>query len=66
MAAFDVPDTRGTLQLLHSLCQPSCAQYVPSAVCLFKKSQEERRGMDFGVRQTWVQILNFLLISYVA
>ena len=63
MAAFDVPDTRGTLQLLHALCQPSYAQYVPHAVCLFKRSQVERRGMDFGVWQILVQILNFLLAS---
>lgn len=26
MAAFDVSDTHGILQLLHSLYQPSCAQ----------------------------------------
>lgn len=48
MAAFDVPDTRGPLQLLLSLGQPSCTQYVPSAVYLFKSSRVERRGHELG------------------
>lgn len=56
MAAVDVPDRCGSLQLQHSLCQPSCAQ--PSAVCHFKSSWLERgEVVDMGVRQTWVQIL---------
>lgn len=66
MAAFDVPDTRGTPQLLHTLCQPSCAQYVPCAVCLFKSSQVDGRGADLGVRQVCVQNLHFFLTSFVA
>ena len=48
MAAFAVPDTRGPLQLLHPLCQPSCPQYVPRAVFLFKSSRVERRGQGVG------------------
>ena len=43
MATFAVPDTCGPLQLMHSLGQPSCSQYVPSAICLFKSSWVERR-----------------------
>ena len=43
MAAFAVPDTRGPLQLMHPLGQPSCTHYVPSAICLFKTSWVERR-----------------------
>lgn len=67
MAAFAVPDTRDPLQLLHPLCRPSCTLYVPSAVCLFTEAAGWRgEGMDFGVRQTCVQMWNFLLISYVA
>lgn len=43
MAAFAVPDTRGPLQLMHPLGQPSGTHYMPSAICLFKTSWVERR-----------------------
>lgn len=39
MAAFDVPDSHGTLQLLHSLCQPRCTQYVPGLFVFSKAAR---------------------------
>lgn len=66
MAAFDVPDTRGPLQLLPSLGQPSCTQYVPSAVYLFKSNRVERRGHELGSQTDLGSDPEFPIYSYVA
>lgn len=54
MAAFDVLNTRGTLSSTPALIVSTQLCSVGAQGCLsFQKQLVERRGRDFGVRQTW-------------